>query len=117
LLIEFTQRWNHCWGTGKWADGDAGHAPEEWGYCRNNDPKEQPSKFGLVEFVRTSAAKNRASGTSDRAGRKHRPWSRLVEKELGKSGFEALLKSEPMQAVAERCNYHSVEDSAWVTAK
>jgi len=41
----------------------------------------------------------------------------LLEKELGKSGFEALLKSEPMQAVA--CNYHSVEDllAAWVTAK
>lgn len=34
----------------------------------------------------------------------------LLEKELGKKGFEALLKSDPMQAVAERCNYHSVED-------
>ncbi|HBY79638.1 MAG TPA: (p)ppGpp synthetase [Cyanobacteria bacterium UBA11148] len=34
----------------------------------------------------------------------------LLEKELGKNGFEALLKSEPMQAVSERCNYHSVED-------
>jgi GTP pyrophosphokinase len=34
----------------------------------------------------------------------------LLEKELGKRGFEALLKSEPMQAAAERCNYHSVED-------
>lgn len=34
----------------------------------------------------------------------------MLEKELGKSGFEALLKSEPMKTVAERCNYHSVED-------
>lgn len=34
----------------------------------------------------------------------------MLEKELGKSGFEALLKSEPMQATAERCNYQSAED-------
>jgi GTP pyrophosphokinase len=34
----------------------------------------------------------------------------MLEKELGKSGFEALLKSAPMQAAAERCNYHTVED-------
>ena len=34
----------------------------------------------------------------------------LLEKELGKKSFESLLKSEPMRTVAERCNYHSVED-------
>jgi Guanosine polyphosphate pyrophosphohydrolases/synthetases len=34
----------------------------------------------------------------------------MLERELGKNGFEALLKSAPMQATAERCNYHSVED-------
>ncbi|MBD2580021.1 bifunctional (p)ppGpp synthetase/guanosine-3',5'-bis(diphosphate) 3'-pyrophosphohydrolase [Oscillatoria sp. FACHB-1406] len=34
----------------------------------------------------------------------------LLEKELGKSNLETVLKSEPMQTVAERCNYHSVED-------
>lgn len=34
----------------------------------------------------------------------------LLEKEMGKSGFDSLLKSEPMQTVAQRCNYHSVED-------
>jgi GTP pyrophosphokinase len=34
----------------------------------------------------------------------------MLEKELGKSGFEALLKSAPMQAATERCNYHSVDD-------
>jgi (p)ppGpp synthase/HD superfamily hydrolase len=33
-----------------------------------------------------------------------------LEKEMGKTGFEALLKSDPMQVVAERCNYHSVDD-------
>lgn len=34
----------------------------------------------------------------------------LLEKEMGKSGFDALLKSEPMQVVTQRCNYHSVDD-------
>ena len=34
----------------------------------------------------------------------------LLEKEMGKSGFDSLLKSEPMQIVTQRCNYHSVED-------
>jgi GTP diphosphokinase / guanosine-3',5'-bis(diphosphate) 3'-diphosphatase len=29
---------------------------------------------------------------------------------LGKSGFDALLKSEPMQTVSERCNYPGVDD-------
>jgi guanosine-3',5'-bis(diphosphate) 3'-pyrophosphohydrolase len=34
----------------------------------------------------------------------------LLEKEMGKNGFEALLKSEPMQMVAQRCNYQAVDD-------
>ncbi|PSB04993.1 (p)ppGpp synthetase, partial [filamentous cyanobacterium CCP2] len=34
----------------------------------------------------------------------------MLEKALGKGGFEALLKSEPMQTTAERCNYPSAED-------
>jgi len=34
----------------------------------------------------------------------------LLEKEVGKGGFETLLKSEPMQTVAERCNYQTVDD-------
>jgi guanosine-3',5'-bis(diphosphate) 3'-pyrophosphohydrolase len=34
----------------------------------------------------------------------------MLEKALGKGGFEALLKSEPMQMTAERCNYSSAED-------
>ncbi|MEL6495282.1 MAG: bifunctional (p)ppGpp synthetase/guanosine-3',5'-bis(diphosphate) 3'-pyrophosphohydrolase [Cyanobacteria bacterium J06623_7] len=34
----------------------------------------------------------------------------LLEKAMGKSGFDSLLKSEPMQMAAERCNYHSVDD-------
>ena len=29
---------------------------------------------------------------------------------MGKSGFDSLLKSEPMLLAAQRCNYHSVDD-------
>lgn len=65
-----------------------------------------------LNFVRTSAAKNRIRQWYKRSRREENVarGRELLEKELGKSGFEALLKSEPMQAVAERCNYHSVED-------
>ena len=65
-----------------------------------------------LNFVNTSAAKNRIRQWYKRSRREENiaRGRDLLEKELGKSGFEALLKSEPMQAVAERCNYHSVED-------
>jgi GTP pyrophosphokinase len=65
-----------------------------------------------LNFVKTSGAKNRIRQWYKRSNRDENI-SRgrdLLEKELGKTGFESLLKSEPMQAVALRCNYHSVED-------
>ena len=34
----------------------------------------------------------------------------MLEKVMGKSGLDALLKTAPAQAVAERCNYASVND-------
>jgi len=34
----------------------------------------------------------------------------MLEKVMGKSGLDALLKTEPAQATAERCNYSSVDD-------
>ncbi|MEL6492298.1 MAG: bifunctional (p)ppGpp synthetase/guanosine-3',5'-bis(diphosphate) 3'-pyrophosphohydrolase [Cyanobacteria bacterium J06634_6] len=34
----------------------------------------------------------------------------MLEKVMGKSGLEALLKTEPAQATAERCNYSCVDD-------
>ena len=34
----------------------------------------------------------------------------LLERELGRSGFDALLSSEAMTRVAERCNLQSTED-------
>ncbi len=65
-----------------------------------------------MNFVVTSGAKNRIRNWFKRS---HRDENLLrgrdmLERELGKSGFDALLKSEPMQRVAERCNYNSVDD-------
>jgi GTP pyrophosphokinase len=65
-----------------------------------------------LNFVTTSAAKNRIRQWYKRSRREENVarGRELLEKEMGKTGFDALLKSEPMQNVAERCNYHSVED-------
>ncbi|MGE5659149.1 MAG: RelA/SpoT family protein [Actinomycetota bacterium] len=65
-----------------------------------------------LNFVKTSGAKNRIRQWYKRSHRDENVsrGRELLEKDLGKNGFEALLKSEPMQAVALRCNYHSVED-------
>lgn len=65
-----------------------------------------------LNFVVTSSARNRIRQWYKRSRREENliRGRDLLEKELGKRGFEALLKSEPMLAVAERCNYHSVDD-------
>ena len=65
-----------------------------------------------LNFVVTNGARNRIRQWYKRSRREENVarGRDMLEKELGKKGFEALLKSEPMQAVAERCNYHSVED-------
>jgi GTP diphosphokinase / guanosine-3',5'-bis(diphosphate) 3'-diphosphatase len=65
-----------------------------------------------LNFTVTPSAKNRIRQWYKRSHRDENlaRGRDMLEKELGKKGFEALLKSEPMQAVAERCNYHSVED-------
>ncbi|BAZ50753.1 (p)ppGpp synthetase I, SpoT/RelA [Nostoc sp. NIES-4103] len=65
-----------------------------------------------LNFVRTSAAKYRIKQWYKRSRREENVirGRELLEKELGKTGFDNLLKSEAMQTVAEKCNYHSVED-------
>ncbi|MCC5636094.1 bifunctional (p)ppGpp synthetase/guanosine-3',5'-bis(diphosphate) 3'-pyrophosphohydrolase [Nostoc sp. CHAB 5844] len=65
-----------------------------------------------LNFVRTSTAKYRIKQWYKRSRREENVTRGrdLLEKELGKTGFESLLKSEAMQTVAEKCNYHSVED-------
>ncbi|KAB8329910.1 bifunctional (p)ppGpp synthetase/guanosine-3',5'-bis(diphosphate) 3'-pyrophosphohydrolase [Scytonema tolypothrichoides VB-61278] len=65
-----------------------------------------------LNFARTSAAKNRIRQWYKRSRREENiaRGRELLEKELGRSGVENLIKSQPMQIVAERCNYHSMED-------
>jgi GTP diphosphokinase / guanosine-3',5'-bis(diphosphate) 3'-diphosphatase len=65
-----------------------------------------------LNFVVTSGAKNRIRQWYKRSNREENliRGRELLERELGKKGFEALLKSTPMQQVAERCNYTSPDD-------
>jgi len=65
-----------------------------------------------LNFARTSAAKYRIKQWYKRSRRDENVarGRELLEKELGKTGFDNLLKSEAMQTVAEKCNYHGVED-------
>lgn len=65
-----------------------------------------------LNFVRTSAAKYRIKQWYKRSRREENitRGKELLEKELGKTGFDHLLKSNPMQSIAEKCNYHNVED-------
>ncbi|MFK0729668.1 MAG: RelA/SpoT family protein [Gloeotrichia echinulata GP01] len=65
-----------------------------------------------LNFVRTSAAKYRIKQWYKRSRREENVarGRELLEKELGKNSFDNFLKSNTMQTVAEKCNYHSVED-------
>jgi GTP diphosphokinase / guanosine-3',5'-bis(diphosphate) 3'-diphosphatase len=65
-----------------------------------------------LNFVSTTTARNRIRQWYKRSRRDENilRGREMLEKEMGKSGFDALLKSEPMQAVAERCNYQAPED-------
>jgi GTP diphosphokinase / guanosine-3',5'-bis(diphosphate) 3'-diphosphatase len=65
-----------------------------------------------LNFTVTATARNRIRQWYKRSHREENliRGRELLEKELGKSGLEALLKSIPMQTVAQRCNYQNVED-------
>jgi GTP diphosphokinase / guanosine-3',5'-bis(diphosphate) 3'-diphosphatase len=65
-----------------------------------------------LNFVVSPGAKNRIVQWYKRSNRDENVTRgrELLERELGKNGLEALIKSEPMQSVAQRCNYVSVED-------
>ncbi|MGC1248598.1 MAG: bifunctional (p)ppGpp synthetase/guanosine-3',5'-bis(diphosphate) 3'-pyrophosphohydrolase, partial [Spirulinaceae cyanobacterium] len=65
-----------------------------------------------LNFVVTPSARNRIRQWYKRSNREENVarGRELLEKELGKNGSTAALKSEPMQIVAERCNYQGVED-------
>ncbi|MBD1825715.1 bifunctional (p)ppGpp synthetase/guanosine-3',5'-bis(diphosphate) 3'-pyrophosphohydrolase [Cyanobacteria bacterium FACHB-DQ100] len=65
-----------------------------------------------LNFVVTTGARNRIRQAYKRSHHDENVLRgrEMLEKELGKNGFEALMKSAPMLTAAERCNYHSVED-------
>ena len=65
-----------------------------------------------LNFVVTTAAKNRITQWYKRSNRDENVarGREMLEKELGKSGLDALLKSEPLQGVAQKCNYQTAED-------
>ena len=65
-----------------------------------------------VNFVATAGARNRIRQWYKKS-RKDENITRgrhLLERELGKTGLDALLKSDRMQRIAERLNYSSTED-------
>jgi guanosine-3',5'-bis(diphosphate) 3'-pyrophosphohydrolase len=65
-----------------------------------------------LNFVVTPSARNRIRQWYKRSHRDENitRGRDMLEKELGRNGFEALLKSSPAQVAAERCNYPSVDD-------
>ncbi|PSB04716.1 RelA/SpoT family protein [Merismopedia glauca] len=65
-----------------------------------------------LNFAVTTGARNRIRQWYKRSRRDENiaRGKELLEKELGKKGLDALIKSPQMQGVAERANYHSVED-------
>ena len=65
-----------------------------------------------INFVGTNSTKSRIRQWFKRSRRDENLalGRSALERELGKNGLEALLKSDQMQKLAERCNYHNVED-------
>ena len=65
-----------------------------------------------LNFVVTPTARNRIRQWYKRSHREENMTrgKSLLEKGLGKKGFDALLKSEQMQTTAQRCNYQTVDD-------
>jgi guanosine-3',5'-bis(diphosphate) 3'-pyrophosphohydrolase len=65
-----------------------------------------------LNFVVTPSARNRIRQWYKRSHRDENiaRGRDLLEKELGRNGFDALLKSDPAQLAAERCNYPTVDD-------
>ena len=65
-----------------------------------------------LNFVATPTARNRIRQWYKRSHRDEtiQRGKELLERELGRSGFDALLNSVAMTRVSERCNLHSTED-------
>jgi len=65
-----------------------------------------------LNFVVTPTAKNRIRQWYKKSHRDEtiKRGRDLLEKEVGRNGFEALLSSEAMKKVANRCNLKTTED-------
>ena len=65
-----------------------------------------------LNFVVTPTARNRIRQWYKRSHRDENliRGKALLEKSLGKTGFDALMKSEQMQITAQKCNYQTVDD-------
>ncbi len=65
-----------------------------------------------LNFVATPTARNRIRQWYKRSHRDEtiRRGKDLLERELGRNGFDALLTSDAMTRVAERCNFEATED-------
>jgi GTP pyrophosphokinase len=65
-----------------------------------------------LNFVVTPSARHRIRQWYKRSRREENinRGREILEKELGKTGLESILKSNAMQTVAERCNFHTVDD-------
>lgn len=65
-----------------------------------------------LNFVVTPSARNRIRQWYKRSHRDENiaRGRDMLEKELGRTGFDALLKSNQAQLAAERCNYPTVDD-------
>ena len=65
-----------------------------------------------LNFVATPTARNRIRQWYKRSHRDEtiQRGKELLERELGRNGFDVLLNSEAMTRVAERCNLHCTDD-------
>lgn len=74
--------------------------------------KQAHPSLDWISFVATSSARNRIRQWYKRSHREEnmQRGRQLLERELGKSGLDALLKSDRMHKVAERLNYPAVDD-------
>ncbi len=65
-----------------------------------------------LNFVATPTARNRIRQWYKKSHRNEtiQRGKALLERELGRNGFDALLTSDAMTRVAERCNLHATED-------
>ncbi|MDX2272930.1 MAG: bifunctional (p)ppGpp synthetase/guanosine-3',5'-bis(diphosphate) 3'-pyrophosphohydrolase [Cyanobacteriota bacterium] len=74
--------------------------------------KQAHPSLDWINFVATSTAKNRIRQWYKRSHREQNilRGRQLLERELGKTGLESLLKSERMFKVAEKLNHTTIDD-------